>query len=82
MKFEPIEVQCYSGYKVHERPLRFRLHDREYHIAEVVDRWYEGSTDSALPQVDYFKVKTEDDQIHIICYNKMFDRWSLLIGRE
>ncbi len=80
MQFERIEVECYAGYKGNERPLCFRFQGKEYRIAEIIDRWYEGSIDSALPHIDYFKVRAEDGNQYIICYNKMFDGWSLVIS--
>jgi hypothetical protein len=80
MRFEPIEVESYAGYKSNERPLLFRFRGMEHRVLDVVDRWYEGSADSSLPHVDYFKVKTTDKIIHILCYNKLFDRWSILIS--
>jgi len=77
MQFEVIEVQCYAGYKSNERPVSFSLSGREYHIIEIIDRWYEGSVDSSMPLLNYFKIKTDDGDRHIIRYNGLFDKWSL-----
>ena len=45
-----LKVDGYSGRKRDERPLAFRLHDRQYKVKEVMDRWYgEGAV--------YFKVR-------------------------
>ena len=79
MQFEVIEVQCYAGYKSNERPVSFILSGREYHIIEIIDRWYEGSVDSSMPLLNYFKIKTDDGDRHIIRYNLLFDKWSLVI---
>ena len=79
MQFEVIEVQCYAGYKSNERPVSFILSGRAYHIIEIIDRWYEGSTDSSMPLLNYFKVQTDDGGQHIIRYNRLFDKWSLVI---
>jgi len=35
-----VEVDCYSGYKADEQPVRFRLDGREYLVAELLDQWY------------------------------------------
>ena len=35
-----LEVDCYSGRKADERPVRFRLDGRQYLVEEVLDRWY------------------------------------------
>ena len=38
-----LEVECYSGFKADERPVRFRLDERQYLIEEIVDQlWYAG----------------------------------------
>ena len=79
MQFEVIEVRCYAGYKSNERPVSFSLSGREYHIIEIIDRWYEGSAHSFMPLLNYFKVKADDGGLHIIRYNRLFDKWSLVI---
>jgi hypothetical protein len=35
-----LHVDSYSGRKADERPVRFRLGDREYLVQEVLDQWY------------------------------------------
>ncbi|PSH03243.1 MAG: hypothetical protein CXZ00_13410 [Acidobacteria bacterium] len=35
-----IDVDCYSGYKADERPVRFRLDGHEYLVEELLDQWY------------------------------------------
>jgi hypothetical protein len=79
MQFEVIQVQCYAGYKSNERLVSFWFRGREYHVAEIIDRWYEGSAHSSMPMLDYFKVKTADGDRYIIRYNRLFDQWSLAI---
>ena len=32
-----LEVECYSGFKADERPVRFRLDERQYLVEEIVD---------------------------------------------
>jgi len=32
-------VQCYTGRKADERPVRFRLDGHEYMVEEVLDQW-------------------------------------------
>jgi hypothetical protein len=45
-----LEVDCYSGRKGDERPVRFRLDGHEYLVEELVDQWYG-------PSNSYFKVR-------------------------
>jgi hypothetical protein len=54
-----VQVECYSGYKADERPLRFFLGEIGYSVEEVLDRWYgPGST--------YFRVKADDGNLYIL----------------
>jgi hypothetical protein len=45
-----LEVDCYSGRKADERPVRFRLDGHEYLVEEVLDQWYG-------PQDVFYKVR-------------------------
>lgn len=65
-----VTVQAYSGYKANERPCRFRLEERTCEIVEILDRWYG-------PDSVYFKVRTEDQDYYILCYNSEEEEWSL-----
>ncbi len=79
MEFENIDVQVYSGYKVNERPIAFKLRDREYKVITIVDRWYEGSLGAHEPVMDYFKVRADDDREYILRYNNLFNAWAVMI---
>lgn len=54
-----VEVDCYSGYKGDERPVRFRLCGQDYRVEEVLDQWYG-------PQDVFFKVKANDGNVYIL----------------
>ncbi|MCH8055487.1 MAG: hypothetical protein IH857_04955 [Deltaproteobacteria bacterium] len=54
-----IKVDCYSGYKGNERPMRFFLGNRSIQVEEVVDRWY-GEHGS------YFRVLGNDENLYIL----------------
>ena len=54
-----VEVVCYSGFKVDERPVRFRLGEREYQVEEIMDQWYG-------PQDVFFKVRAGDGNVYIL----------------
>jgi hypothetical protein len=53
-----VEVACYSGCKGDERPVRFRLGERDYFVEEVLDRWYG-------PEDLFFKLRADDGNIYI-----------------
>jgi hypothetical protein len=37
---QTLAVECYSGYKGDERPVRFRISGAEFEIDRILDRWY------------------------------------------
>ena len=77
MPDERIEVGCYSGYKVNERPVAFIFQGRRWEVKKIIDRWYEGGLDPTRPEINYFKVKTTEDQVFILRYLSLFDAWSI-----
>ncbi len=79
MAYEAIHVECYSGYRVNERPAAFTFRERRWEILEIIDRWYEGSIDASRPEISYFKVKTTEGQIFLLRYLALFDSWSIKI---
>jgi len=54
-----LHVECYSGRKADERPVRFRLDGHEYLVTEVVDQWY-GPSDV------FYKVEASDGNLYIL----------------
>ena len=54
-----LDVECYSGHKADERPIRFRLDSHEYLVEEVLDQWY-GPSDV------FFKLRADDGNLYIL----------------
>jgi hypothetical protein len=79
MPYERVEVECYSGYRLNERPLAFTLEGHRWEVGEVVDRWYEGGLTPGLPALDYFKVLTTEGKVFLLRYNSLFDAWSVRV---
>ena len=77
MNHERIQVECYSGHKINERPMAFTYQGHRWEIHEIVDRWYEGDIDPTRPEVSYFKVKTTGDRTFILRMSSLFDSWSV-----
>jgi hypothetical protein len=65
-----VEVECYSGYKADERPLRFRLGERWLAVQDVEDRWYD-------PDATYFRVTAEDGYTYVLKHAGPQDAWTL-----
>lgn len=67
-----LKVECFSGYKLNERPIAFSLMDRRYEVRDIIDRWYgEGSS--------YFKVRADDENIYLLKYDEWRDHWDLVL---
>ncbi|HXZ31699.1 MAG TPA: hypothetical protein VEH30_05415 [Terriglobales bacterium] len=56
---EFLSVECYAGHKADERPVRFRLGEKQYHVDAVLDQWY--GQDGI-----FFKVRADDGNLYIL----------------
>ncbi len=54
-----VQVECYSGRKADERPLRFRLDEHAYRVEAVLDQWYG-------PEDVFFKLRADDGIVYIL----------------
>ena len=74
-----VKVECYSGYRVNERPVAFTINERDYtrsfRIREVIERWF-GET------ADYFKVVADDENIYLLKYDSRQDVWDLVFYQD
>ncbi len=74
-----VTVECYSGYRVNERPMTFTLSEcdytRSFRVREVLDQWF-GET------ADYFKVEADDDNIYLLKYDGRQDAWDLILYQD
>ena len=76
---ERIDVESYSGYKLHESPRKFIHGDEQYVVQEIIDQWYEGGTKPGTPVVNYFKVRADDGKQYLIRYDSFHDEWTIVI---
>jgi len=73
-----VEVECYSGHKADERPVRFRLDGNDYLVEELLDQWY-GLSDT------FFKVRADDGNLYILSRGSSSSpvgRWQLVSFRK
>ncbi len=68
-------MQCYSGQKADEYPVRFGLGDHNYSVEEILDRWYG-------PDDNYFKVRADDGNLYVLRHSPASDTWSLEAFRK
>lgn len=65
-----IRVECYSGYRAGERPLRFAIRHRVFEVREVDDQWYS-------PDATYFRVLADDGNYYVLRHDEAQDLWTL-----
>ena len=58
-----IAVECYSGYKGAERPMRLKLREGVREIVSIEDRWY-------APGATYFRVLLDDGDRYLLRYEE------------
>jgi len=78
----PVKVECYSGYKADEYPVRFFLDSMKFEVNEILDRWYQSESSPDFPPADYFKVTTRDDKIYILKHSQTESQWFLITKGE
>lgn len=70
MPDQVVSVECYSGYKADQRPLRLKLNDRTREVVAIEDRWYS-------PGATYFRVLLDDGDRYLLRHEEAQDVWSL-----
>lgn len=67
-----VRVECYSGYKAEERPIRFQLNGHDHIVEEFLDQWHS-------PDATYFKVRCDDGNIYAFRHSTspQQDTWTL-----
>ena len=63
-------MECYSGHKADERPIKFALRDTVLFVDSIQDQWY-GPDDS------YFRVVADDGNTYVIGHNGKNGEWTL-----
>jgi hypothetical protein len=74
MSEQIVQVECYSGYRAEERPVRIVLGAQTLKIAEVEDRWYS-------PGATFFRVVVESGERYVLRRNDAQDVWTLTAFR-
>lgn len=72
---EDIRVECYSGYRGEETPLRFWFGTRCVEARQVLDRWL-------APDHRYFKVLGSDGSLYILRHDPYGNTWALTFFKE
>ena len=67
---EPGLVETYSGFRLHERPRRFRWKGTWLTVHQVLEQ-------GATPQHRYFKVATAANRVFLLRYHHLTDTWEV-----
>ncbi len=54
-----LQVECYSGGKADERPVRFWLNGRHYLVEAVLRQWRE-------PESSFYKIRADDGNVYTL----------------
>jgi hypothetical protein len=65
-----VSVECYSGYKADERPLRLILSGEAKEVVAIEDRWYS-------PGATYFRVVVDGGDRYVLRHEEAQDVWTL-----
>jgi hypothetical protein len=65
-----VEVLCYAGRKADERPIRFRMGDRDYMVEEIVEQWYG-------PDHGFYKVRADDRNVYLLSLHRSTGTWEV-----
>ncbi|MGD9899378.1 MAG: hypothetical protein AB7T22_09650 [Calditrichaceae bacterium] len=75
--FEIVDVECYHGYKASERPLAFTYREQRWDVDEILDRWFESGVVAGYPNLDYFKVRTNEGSVFLLRHNLRYKTWAV-----
>jgi hypothetical protein len=67
---DAVHVECYSGHRADERPLRFSIGDRAYAVERLDDKWYS-------PGATFFRVLADDGNLYVLRHDEGSDTWTI-----
>ncbi|MCX7679849.1 MAG: hypothetical protein N2316_11625 [Spirochaetes bacterium] len=70
-----VHVECYAGYRAHERPLRFQFGNHAVEVKEIIDSWY-GTAHR------YFKLLGTDGNMYILRCDEQHFVWELIFWEK
>ena len=70
MNEKRVRVECYSGYKAEERPIRVWLGDAALEVEQIEDRWYS-------PGFSFFRIVVTGGDRYVLRRDDAQDVWTL-----
>lgn len=69
-----VRVECYSGYKADERPVRLHLGVHTIDVRAIEDRWHS-------PGATVFRIIADDGDRYVLRHEEAQDLWTLIAYR-
>lgn len=70
MSEKRVRVECYSGYKAEERPVRVWLGDTALEVEQIEDRWYS-------PGFSFYRIVVGGGDRYVLRRDDAQDVWTL-----
>lgn len=74
MSDQTVKVECYSGFRADERPLRILFASQTLQVTQVEDRWYS-------PGATFFRILTSNGERYVLRREDAQDVWTLTAFR-
>lgn len=69
-----VRVECYSGYRADERPVRLHMGAQTLEVVAIEDRWYS-------PGATIFRIVADDGDRYVLRHEEAQDVWTLIAYR-
>ena len=76
MREEKIDVACYSGYRLHEKPVKFIYKGDEHLVEKILDLSTEESMNGENRHYR-FRILCRDKKVYSIFYDSNLEQWFL-----
>jgi hypothetical protein len=70
-----VRVECYSGRKVDERPIKFWIGEQMLFVESILDQWHG-------PNGPYFRVRADNNKTYVLGHDQPTDDWILESSRS
>jgi hypothetical protein len=71
-----VQVKCYSGFKVNERPLSFTHSGREFSVMDIEGSWFEEDECGSVRKA-CFRVRADDGDLYLLSCDEGGEVWVL-----
>ncbi len=66
----PARVECYSGYRIDEQPVRFETGGEVLCVVDIIGAW-------RTPEARFFRVRASDGRVHLLRQSETSGEWTI-----